>query len=245
MKALLTAFLVIFILSNAHASTKGRIMTDGKVSMYKNGKVVNSFTNQGPVDENSLISCDGSCLVKIKGISLIVTDQSRFAIKDFDNSTSLYVEEGKIHFAVSDVSKQFSFYTPDGYFVKTEGFITPASTDNSVKGFMQVTDTGTKIGMDQGTMIIRTDKGTESVEAGQAIVLAMAEVPPDVPKNRKAGAAPCEFFAWECKTTAQKVAIGGGAAAGAGLGVLLYLDAALDDDQIVNIFERIPASPNE
>lgn len=245
MKTLLTAFLILLLVSLAHAATKGRIMTNGKVSLYKNGKVINSFTQQGPVDDNSLIACDGNCLVKIKGVSLIALDQTRFAIKEVENSVNLYIETGKINFAVSDVSKQFSFYTPDGYLVKTEGFITSASTDNSVKGFMQVTDKGTEIGMDTGTMILDTDEGTKTVGPGQAIILA--QLPKDTMagnkgrKDDKAAAALCPFFSWECKTGAQQLTIIGAGAAAFTAGLIVYLDSQSDDDKTVNI--NLPAEP--
>lgn len=245
MKTLLTAFLILLLVSIAHAATKGRIMTNGTVSLYKNGKVINSFTEQGPLDDSSLIACDGNCLVKIKGVSLIALDQTRFAIKEVENSVNLYIETGKINFAVSDVSKQFSFYTPDGYLVKTEGFITSASTDNSVKGFMQVTDMGTEIGMETGTMILETDEGTKSVGPGQAIVLA--QLPKEtVADNRdgkddKAAAAACPFFSWECKTAAQQLTIIGAGAGAFAAGLIVYLDSQSDDDKTVNINQ--PAEP--
>ncbi len=171
MKTLLTAFIMLLLVSFAHADTKGRIMTNGKVSMYKNGKVVNSFTKQGPIDENAIIACDGNCLVKIKGLSLIAKDKTKFAIKELPGSISLYVETGTLNFAASDTSKQFSFYTPDGL-VQSQGFITPASTDKSVKGFVESNNKGSKIGMDKGSMMVLTANGTQTIGEGQTLLLA-------------------------------------------------------------------------
>ena len=172
MKTVLSTILLILLVSSAQAATKGRIMTNGKVSMYKDGKVVNSFTEQGPIDENALIACDGTCLVKVKGLSVIAEDKTRFAIREVDNSINLYLEVGIINFAVSDVTKHFSFYTPEGLYVKSEGFITPASTDKSVKGFMRITDKGTELGMDKGSMVVNTKEGTQTIGSGKAIPLA-------------------------------------------------------------------------
>ena len=187
MRTFLSILLVLIFASFTHAATKGRIMSNGKVSMYENGKVINSFTGQGPINENALIACDGNCLVKIKSVSLIADDKTKFGIKEIGNAVKLYVETGKINFAVSDVSRQFSFYTPQGYFVTTEGFITPASTKNSVKGFMQVTDKGTEIGMDSGSMILQTDEGMKTIAPGQPIILAQLPAPAE--KNASIAAA--------------------------------------------------------
>ncbi|MCL7488979.1 MAG: hypothetical protein M8357_12495 [Desulfobulbaceae bacterium] len=252
MKALLTTLLLIFVMGNVHAATKGRIMTDGKVSMYQNGKMVNSFTNQGPIDENSLIACDGNCLVKIKGISLMANDQSRFAVKELAGSTNLYLENGKISFAISDTSKQFSFFTADGYYITSEGFISPASTNNSVKGYMQATDRGTEIGMDQGTMVIQTDEGIREVKSGQAILLA--QLPPGQQNNTKnddddddkgAAVPPCPFFDFTCKTPAEIVAASVGAGALGFAGYHFYDNVLDDDDTRLLDNETRSASPNQ
>jgi hypothetical protein len=252
MKALLTILLVIFVMSTAHAATKGRIMTDGKVSMYKNGRMINSFNNQGPIDENSLIACDGNCLVKIKGISLMANDQSRFAVKELAGSTNLYLENGKVSFAISDTSKQFSFITADGYYITTEGFISPASTNNSVKGYMQATDRGTEIGMDQGTMVIQTDEGIQEVKSGQAILLA--QLPPGQQNNTKndddddkgAAVPPCTFFDLTCKTPAELVAVSAGAGTVGFAGYLFYNNVLDDDDNsLLDNKTRSVASPNQ
>lgn len=261
MKTLLTALLMLLLAGNAYAATKGRILTNGKVSLYENGKIINSFTSQGPINENSLIACDGTCLVKIKGVSLVANDQTRFAIKESDNSVNLYIETGKVNFAVSDVSKQFSFYTPDGYLVKTEGFIAPVSTDGSVKGFMRITDGSTEIGMDSGTMVLQTNEGTKTVASGQVITLAQL---PQEPKthdtnnknneddDKAAALVPCPFFSWGCKTAAQQLTIIG---AGAGIGIaglIVYNNSQSDEDKTLNVNQPAPpvetpptASPNQ
>ncbi len=248
MKTILTAILVLMLAGPVYSATKGRIMTNGKVSFHKNGKVVNSFSEQGPIDENSLVACDGTCLVKMTGVSLVAVDKTMFAVRESGDAVNLYVEKGKVDFAVADIGKEFAFYTSNGYLVRTEGFIAPVSTENNVKGFMRVTDQGTEIGMEKGTMIVQTDEGTKSVGPGQAILLAMADVPDNNDNaDDKAVAATCPFFSWECKTSAQKLGIiGGGAAAALGVGLLVYWDASLDDDQIVNIFmpNDTPGSPN-
>lgn len=117
-------------------------------------------------------------MVKMQGISLRVNDQTMFAVKDSGDTVNLYLEKGKIHFIVTDIAHRFAFYTPDGYVVRTDGFIVPAAAaQNPVKGFIQVAAGATEIGMESGTMVVLTDDGTTAVSPGQSIVLSMADVP--------------------------------------------------------------------
>lgn len=161
----------------ASAATKGRIMTNGKVTLAKNGQVVGTYTEQGPVDEGALITCDGACMVKMQGITLNAVDQTRFALKDTGDALNLFVGSGKVYFMVTDLNRQFAFFSPAGYQVKTDGFIAPASSEVAVKGFIEVSDKATEIGMDSGSMVVQTAEGTKTVAPGQTIVLAMADVP--------------------------------------------------------------------
>lgn len=181
-------FLLFSAFTSVHAATKGRIMTNGKVNLIKNGQTISTYTEQGPLDENALISCDGTCMVKMQGISLSAVDQTKFALKESADFISLFVGSGKVYFVVTDTTLRFSFYSPNSYYVKTEGFIAPAAVDTAVMGFIAVKDKTTEIGMDSGSMIVQTDEGTQTVNPGQSIVLAMVDVPDAENKEINKGA---------------------------------------------------------
>ncbi len=215
---LFTVLLTSLAVGQALAVTKGRIMTNGKVLMHKNNKVVAAYTNQGPIDENALMECRGNCMVKMQGIALSVVDQTRFALKESQESLNLYVENGKIYFILSDTAHSFAFFTPDGHFIKSEGFIAPASTGSAIKGSIEVTDSATIITMDTGSMLVRNGDTTETIMPGRSLVLAMANPTAEEEDGDKEGAlVPCPMFDWGCKTVVQKgiiIAAGVGAAAG-------------------------------
>ena len=214
----LASAIVIFLTFPAIAATKGRILANGTASLHKNGKIVRTFTGQGPVDENALIACEGTCMVKMKGISLFAADKTMFAVRELNREINLYIVRGKINFAVSDISKQFTFYTPDGYFIKTEGFLAPASTNNAVKGFINVNSKATEIGMDAGTMLVQTNNGSEQIKAGQSIQLAMAEIPEekDEEGNDPGGGAVLSWSSLSTGTQVGVIAVGVGLTAGIG-----------------------------
>ncbi len=174
---LLIAAAMMAGVSMAAAATEGRIIPTNRVSLEKNGSVVANLTSQAPIDENALIICHGTCMVKLRGVSLVAMDKTEFAVKQLDNFMNIYVKQGRINFIITDTSRKFAFYAPDGRYIKTEGFIVPASTDNAVKGYVDVTDKTTEIGMNKGGMVVQTANGRQMISQGHAIQLAMAEVP--------------------------------------------------------------------
>ena len=220
--------------TTAQAVTKGRIMTNGKVTLYKNGQGVTTYTDQGALDENALISCDGTCMVKMQGISLSAIDQTRFALKESADALNLFVGSGKIYFIVTDPTRQFVFYSPTGHHIKTEGFIASANTDSAIKGFVEVKNKATEIGMDTGSMVVQTAEGTQTVNPGQTIVLAMADVPDTQTGEVVQGAsseaeAQTTDFAWEDLTSTSTLVVIGGLGA-VGLGAYLIWDNNNDDE---------------
>lgn len=230
---------ILLIASAAAAVTKGRIIPEGTVSLQKNGTVA-QYTEQTVLDENALIACDGACMVKMQGISLVALDRTKFAVKESSGMINLYVEQGRVSFVLADPGQTFAFYIPDGRYLQTEGFIVPAATDKSVKGFVNVTDASVEIGMERGSMIVRTEDGSETVDAGQSIILAQADVPSiAAPGQEKEAKSPKSGFVpvWSSMDRWQQITvIAVGAAAGAWVASETFLDTSSNPH---------PASPNQ
>lgn len=152
--------------TTAGAATKGRIIPTDTVTFHKDGQVIAKFTDQAPINDSALITCNKACSVRLDGMSLNVADETTFAVKQDGESMNLYVKEGLATFSVSNVTKQVSFYTPDGRYVKTEGFIAPASTESAVKGYMNVSSSQAQIGVNKGGMILATADGIQTIDPG-------------------------------------------------------------------------------
>lgn len=226
----LAALILLFSWTiTAQAATKGRIMTNGKVTLYKNGQAATTYTDQGALDEDALISCDGTCMVKMQGISLSAIDRTKFALKESADFLNLFVGSGKVYFLVTDLTRQFVFYSPTGHHIKTEGFIAPANVDSAIKGFIEVKDKSTEIGMETGSMVVQTVEGVQTVKPGQNIVLAMADVPDEQKEEGGKGAKDDDDddkvagFAWEDLTSTSTL-VGIGVVGAVGLGAYLVWD---------------------
>jgi hypothetical protein len=161
----------------AGAATKGRIIPTDNVTFHKDGKVIAKFTEQAPINDSAMITCNKACSVRLDGMSLNVSGETTFAVRQDGESLNLYVKEGLATFSVSNVTQQVSFYTPDGRYVKTEGFIAPASTTSAVKGYMNVTDTQAQMGIKQGGMILETADGIQTIDPGYTYTVDLNELP--------------------------------------------------------------------
>lgn len=163
--------------STAGAATKGRVIPTDTVTFHKDGKVIAKFTDQAPINDSALMTCNEACSVRLDGMSLNVSGETTFAVRQDGESLNLYVKEGLATFSVSNVTQQVSFYTPDGRYVKTEGFIAPASATTAVKGYMNVTDTQAQIGVKQGGMILATADGVQTIDSGYTYTVDLNELP--------------------------------------------------------------------
>jgi len=232
---LLIAAAIMAGVSTAGAATEGRIIPTNRVSLEKNGSVIANLTSQAPVDENALIICHGTCMVKLRGISLVAVDKTEFAVKQIGSFMNIYVKQGKVNFIITDTSRQLAFYVPDGRYIKTEGFVVPASSDNAVKGYIDVTDKATSIGMDRGGMVVQTTNGRQMISQGHAIQLAMAEVPAPAPTGGGAALPGAGSLAGVFSHATLGAVIAGGAATAFVAGMV----ATANDSGV-----KRPASPN-
>jgi len=78
-----TGILSLFLVTgsgNVFAASSGAI-AQGNISVYKGGQLADKFTGQNSVEDESLLVCDGKCMIKSPGVSLVGSDGARLAIK--------------------------------------------------------------------------------------------------------------------------------------------------------------------
>ncbi len=151
-------------------------IASGNLAVYKSGQLADKLSGQNPVDEGSLMVCDGKCMIKSEGISLVAADQAKFAIQNEDAVFNLFVREGQLNYVVSDNSRKIAFHTPSGTYSVAE-VVFNAGSSPVVKGSVLVNDAGeTEISVTEGRMVFATADGMQTVDANHKIVLAIAEV---------------------------------------------------------------------
>ena len=183
----LLAVLLVGFISVSFAAPGGTV-SQGNVSVFKDGKLNKKLSGTSPVEEGTMLVCEGKCMIKSHGVSFLAEDKAELAVTDQDQILNLFVRRGHVEFIISAGSKKLAFHTPEGIYSVAD-VIFNASTDPVVRGYMQVDDTGTRVGVREGRMVFSTADGAKSVKANQHIILAMAEVKKDEKKKSKKAAA--------------------------------------------------------
>ena len=176
----LTALFTIFTFatfSSAFAATQASI-TQGNITVIKDGKETSKLTGQNVVEDDTLMVCEGICTVKSQGINLVANDQSGFAVKNDGDHFNLFVQKGQIEFVISSGINKLSFYSPDGLYTVAE-IIPDSNPDSVVRGYMLTNDKGTDIGVREGNLSFLSADGTKVVNAGNGLHLTAPESLPD------------------------------------------------------------------
>ena len=212
----------------------GRLIPDGKVSLYKGNQKIGEYRSEAPLPNDTLLSVQGQCGVKLNNVYLVVTDKSLFSIKTEPYSRILTLEHGTAYFALA--SNALTFQTPYQV-INTNKIILNASSDSGLlKGYISVENNTTKIGvLEGGSMLLTVNDGNPiMVKSGQELLLAQADLF-DIPEKEPA-AEPGTEAATEAATEATagaEAAAATGTVAGVststiliGLGVLAVAGAA-------------------
>lgn len=180
-----TGIIALFLLvgsMNTFAKPSGAV-AQGNISVYKDGKLADTFTGQNPVEDGALLVCGGQCMIKATGVSLVGSDGAQLAIKNEQGQFNLLLKHGQVDFVLTDRVGKMGFYTADGQYTVAD-VVFNASTRTPVRGYMQVADDGgAKIGVYEGRMVFDTVKGAKTVDSNNYIVLAQADI-----ADRPAGA---------------------------------------------------------
>ena len=146
----------------------------GDISVFKDGQLSAQLTGQNPIEDGALLVCDGKCMLKSEGISVIAADKSQVAVTNLEDTFKLYVKEGKVDYVISSNARKIAFYTPQGTYTVAE-VVFNASSGSVVKGSVVVDSDGrTEISVTEGKMVFATADGMKTVDANNKIVLAVA-----------------------------------------------------------------------
>ena len=214
----------IFLVATVGVSfaAAGGAISEGKISVFKDGKLSRNLSGVNPVEEGPLLVCNGKCMIKSGGVSILAEDQAELAIATQDQTFNLFVRSGHVEFTISPSAKKMVFHTPEGaYSVADVMFNT--SSEPVVRGYMQVDDKGARVGVREGRMIFATADGAKSVKADQQIILAMSDVEKkaaanpiqaDAEKKKKKKKAAAWWWGGNTNAIAAGMVVAGGAVGG-------------------------------
>ncbi len=202
LKAVALGAAMSFFVASSGFAAGGSVVT-GNISVYKGGELVSTLSGQNPIEDGVLFTCQGRCMVKSEGISLIGSDGAKIAVDSADDTFNLYIKEGKVEYTITNNSRTITFVTPDGAYSVAD-VVFDAASQSVVKGSVVVDAEGaTHISVTEGKLVFATADGMQAVTAGNKIILAVN------PDAAAAGA---------IAGGSEAAAVGGAAAGGATIG---------------------------
>lgn len=156
----------------------GRILPKGKVILFHGNQKVGEFRSEAPLPEDTLLSVQGECGVKLSHLYLVALDQSLFSITTNNRSRTLFVQKGTVYFALSSTPYTLVFQTPGGVITTNEVMLKASSTNRLLKGYVYVQEGITRVGVLEGGSMLVTiaDDKPQVVAAGQELRLAQADI---------------------------------------------------------------------
>ncbi len=171
---------IAFTTANVSFAAGGAV-GHGDISVHKQGQVTTKLTGRNPIEDGAMLVCDGKCMVKSEGLSVIAEDQSQIAVVNEADTFKLYVKEGSVDYVINSNARKIAFYTPKGIYTVAEAVFN-ASDGAAIKGSVLVDESGvTEITVTEGKMVFTTADGMKTVDANNKLVLAAA--PNDPPTD--------------------------------------------------------------
>ena len=154
----------------------GRLIPNGKVSLFNGTQKVGEYHSEAPLPDNTLLSVQGQCAVKLNDAYLVATDKSLFSINTEASPRILVLEHGTVYFALAN--KSLAFQTPDKMVTTTDIILNASSDRGLLKGYILVEDGTAKIGvLDGGSMLLSVDDGKPiMIKSGQELLLTQADL---------------------------------------------------------------------
>ena len=177
---MMIAFIVLAFTSTGFSAglPVGRILPKGKVTLFHGNQKVGEFRSEAPLPEDTLLSVQGECGVKLSHLYLVAIDQSLFSITTSNSSRTLFVQKGTVYFALSSTPYTLIFQTPDGVITTNEVMLKASSTNRLLKGYVYVEEGITRVGvLEGGSMLVTVaDDKPQVVAAGHELRLAQADI---------------------------------------------------------------------
>ena len=182
MRGIALCLVIAFSMTSTSAfSVQGGSIGQGDISVLKNDQLVERLSGQYPIQDESMLVCDGKCMIKSEGISLVANDQAKFAIKNEADTFRLFLREGSVDYVITDKARKIAFHTPEGVYSVAE-IVFNASSDTAVRGSVKVNKDGkTEISVKEGKLIFATADGMKTIGANERIVLAISSPPSSNP----------------------------------------------------------------
>jgi hypothetical protein len=196
-----------------------RVLPEGKVSIFEGAQKVGELSSEAPLPVGKMLQSDRKCGVRMDGVYLVSTENTRFSVRALSGGTDIFVDQGRVYFALGELGDSLSFSTPKDT-AKVESAVIEVSSDRfGVKGYLLFEDGRMEIGvLEGGKLVLVNSSGRQVLEPGKRAMIQ------NVQADLGEGGADASM------SDEMKTKIMAGAAVGAVIAGVILVDPFDDDD---------------
>jgi len=153
-----------------------RVIPEGKVFIYEGARKTGELSSEAPLPAGKILTSAQKCGVRLEGIYLVADENTRFSVTPLSGGTDIFVEQGRVYFALAEVRGTLTLSTPQDT-VTVQGTIISASTGTPmIKGYLLFEDNRMEIGVIEGGNLLLAKAGAGSaIEAGNSVMIQKAQ----------------------------------------------------------------------
>jgi len=153
-----------------------RVIPTSKVAIYDGAKKIGEISNEAPLPEGKILSSDKTFGLKLDGIYLVATEKTKVAVSPLAGGQDVFVQEGRVYFAIRAVRNTLTFSTPQDS-VTVENVIIQASTETPmIKGYLAFENKQMELVVHEGGQLrVVSAHGEQIVQPGNKMMVRTAQ----------------------------------------------------------------------
>ena len=162
----------------------GRLLPEGKATLYRGDRSVGEFTSEAPLPQDTWIVCEKRCGVKTASLMMVAEDGTAFSLSEEESELKIAVRKGTIHFAAAALDRPTVFETPDASVTAVGLLLNASAGEKLLRGYVKAEKGGSELGViEGGSMLVNAAGREQTVAAGDKLLLA--QVPPKGQAEKK------------------------------------------------------------
>jgi len=149
-----------------------RVLPEGKLYIFDGSRKVGELSSEAPLPVGKMLQSNRKCGVRMDGIYLVSTENTRFSVRALSGGTDIFVDQGQVYFVLGELGAPLSLSTPKDTASVESAVIEVSSDTFGVKGYLLFQDGRMEIGvMEGGKLVLVNSSGRQVLEPGKRAMI--------------------------------------------------------------------------
>jgi hypothetical protein len=176
-KGLMQALVVVVVLcfstwAMASGLTGSRIIPSSKVGIFDGEKKIGEISNEAPLPQGKILSSKDKFGVKLDGIYLVATENTKVAVSPIDGGQDIFVQSGMVYFSLSAIKNTLTFSTPQDSVTVQNAVIQASTTTPMIRGYVSYENDQMEVAvLEGGQLMVVNANGQQMIEPGRKLMV--------------------------------------------------------------------------